>query len=617
MKFEDENKKRQIFNEFIDFVKNTQSSENLNKGFEYEKVVDNFKSLTFETWKQYLNNYDKEEARFAYLKLSITHEGKSLNDIKSKLENNESYEILVNLFGYYPILGNSNIYCLNLAHYREIFLRIINQHTHIGGVILDFIDNFFEYNNFHVNSHLKENLEKKYLTDLKYYVNDLIYRENELKENNRWIPKRSHKRLKYLSYNLEEKYTPNTIIHDDRQVRARELIGKMDHGYRFLIISSHIHQVFSLFGFDVYRAWTGHFKVLDVFKYNECYQITLLHLPEDLWMLFENDEFEIDLVDNARKCFIDSFDKEYCYPLYDPVWYNNSFPIGINEDGDFIEAFYTNHTSDGRKTAESEMDLKTRMQITRQMLNYNSPELKQGKYPAPNWLVYPEIPRGSMGWRMGYGEAYSMNSFIFKYHNKTFEELFPKPLNWSKKYRKEFGNYINHKISPAPAAWNPTGTPKYNFDNIKDKLSKENIILVDDYFGDNLLHGKFQIGVNKFESFYDNVGEREHLEMEVWDNIKYTVYLNTLYYRIMENDSLRNRLLESGDKIIIFENLDEYFGTRIENEGFIGQNQVGFALMEIRDELRRIYKNNESIDWFLTEYLKHSKYNFKKGDIIK
>ena len=25
----------------------------------------------------------------------------------------------------------------------------------------------------------------------------------------------------------------------------------------------------------------------------------------------------------------------------------------------------------------------------------------------PVWLQYPEIPQGSIGWRMGYGEAYS------------------------------------------------------------------------------------------------------------------------------------------------------------------------------------------------------------------
>lgn len=120
-----------------------------------------------------------------------------------------------------------------------------------------------------------------------------------------------------------------------------------------------------------------------------------------------------------------------------------------------------------------------------------------------------------------------------------------------------------------------------------------------------MLHGEFRIGVDKFETFYEVECERKSMEKDVWDKAKYAVYLTALYYRIMEDESLRDKLLESGDKIILFVNSDEYFGIRIEDEGFIGQNQIGFALMEVRDELRRLYKNSDSIDWFLTEYLKY------------
>lgn len=582
MQYNDEKNNIYLFKRFADFVEVTQSSENLDKGFEYEKTVDEFKSLTFERWKCYLPNYDNEEARFAYLSLNITHEGKSLSEIKTKLENNEPYEILVNLFGYYPILGNSNIYCLNLINYREILLKIINRHDNIGGAILDFIYNYLKNNGYRLNRQLKEKFERKYLTNLKYYVRDLAY----------------------MDYQHEKKYVPNTIIHDDRQVLSSNLIGKMDHGYRFLIISSHMSQIASEQNFDVFRAWTGHFKVLDVFKYKGCCQITLLHLPADLWMVFENNEFEIDLIDNARKCFTNSFDKKHYTELDVQSWLKSSFPIGLNEDGDYITSFYTNHTSDGRCTAISEMSLKTKMQVTRQFLNYYSPEPKEGKYPAPRWLVYPEIPLRSIGWRMGYGEEYSMNSYFFEL-DKKFKKLFPKPLNWSEKYKKEFESYINDKIYPVYVAWNPTGTPKYNFDNIGDCISKDNVIFVDEYFGYELLHGEFIIGVDKFETFYDVERERESMKEDIWDKAKYTVYLTALYYRIMEDESLRDKLLESGDKIILFDNPDEYFGIRIKNECFIGQNQLGFALMEVRDELRRLYKNADSIDWFLTEYLKY------------
>lgn len=155
MQYDDEKINRYLFKKFADFVEDRQSSENHNKRFEYEKTVDDSKSLTFETWKYYLPNYDEEKAKFAYLSLYITHEGKSLNDIKLKLENNESYEILVYLFDYYQVLGNDNIYCLNLINYREIFLKIINRHANIGGVLLDFIYNYLKYKGYKLNTQFK------------------------------------------------------------------------------------------------------------------------------------------------------------------------------------------------------------------------------------------------------------------------------------------------------------------------------------------------------------------------------------------------------------------------------------------------------------------------------
>ena len=56
MQFEDEKINRFLFKIFMKYVENTQSSENINNGFEYEKTIDDFKSLTFETWKYYLPN---------------------------------------------------------------------------------------------------------------------------------------------------------------------------------------------------------------------------------------------------------------------------------------------------------------------------------------------------------------------------------------------------------------------------------------------------------------------------------------------------------------------------------------------------------------------------------
>lgn len=61
MQYDDEKINRYLFKKFADFVEDRQSSENHNKRFEYEKTVDDSKSLTFETWKYYLPNYDEEK----------------------------------------------------------------------------------------------------------------------------------------------------------------------------------------------------------------------------------------------------------------------------------------------------------------------------------------------------------------------------------------------------------------------------------------------------------------------------------------------------------------------------------------------------------------------------
>lgn len=39
---------------------------------------------------------------------------------------------------------------------------------------------------------------------------------------------------------------------------------------------------------------------------------------------------------------------------------------------------------------------------------------------APEWLMYPNIPYGSIGWRMGYGERYAMD--FYRWFNKLEDD---------------------------------------------------------------------------------------------------------------------------------------------------------------------------------------------------
>ena len=64
------------------------------------------------------------------------------------------------------------------------------------------------------------------------------------------------------------------------------------------------------------------------------------------------------------------------------------------------------------------------------------------------------------------------------------------------------------------------------------------------------------------------------------------------YFKIMEDGDLKQKLLETGDEPLIYVSDDE-------------ENLFGRALMELRDEIRRICKNEDLIDWEYTEYLKY------------
>lgn len=59
-----------------------------------------------------------------------------------------------------------------------------------------------------------------------------------------------------------------------------------------------------------------------------------------------------------------------------------------------------------------------------------------GKHMPPPWMAFPNIPLGSIGWRMGYGEYY--NDEYNKWKNSLSENdllehntLFPVPKCWS------------------------------------------------------------------------------------------------------------------------------------------------------------------------------------------
>jgi len=88
-----------------------------------------------------------------------------------------------------------------------------------------------------------------------------------------------------------------------------------------------------------------------------------------------------------------------------------------------------------------------------------------------------------------------------------------------------------------------------------------------------------------------------NFDPQVWDKAKYSIVLNGNYYKFTQNKEMMDFLLSTGDKILVEASpLDTIWGIGFgkENEKakniamWRGQNLLGFALMEVRDEIRKL-----------------------------
>lgn len=230
--------------------------------------------------------------------------------------------------------------------------------------------------------------------------------------------------------------------------------------------------------------------------------------------------------------------------------------------------------------------------------------LDEGKFPAPRWLVYPELDARTIGWRMGYGECYAMNAPMVPL------DLFPKPRNWLFNAGKS-----NLKSIPLLGyLWTPDGRPKYSkisddavvvndFITVEKADSKfqynsfmlksiENGILLSKYTLFGKVHDTHKVSMNTLKRGFELTDD----ENSYWQKVKYSVLLNASYYKFMQDENLKRKLLGTGNKPLVYLSDDEWGGK---------DNLFGFALMELRDEIRRLYENENLIDWQYTEYLKH------------
>lgn len=281
--------------------------------------------------------------------------------------------------------------------------------------------------------------------------------------------------------------------------------------------------------------------------------------------------------------------------------------------------------------------------------------LRDGTLFPPPWLAFPELQRGSIGWRMGYGEDY-LTRFFQWYHGLSEEDqtayrrLFPEPAVWRGEWADEDRNWYFRRGEFWMYLWTEDGAPRYCKERLSMPLPEPPLtfwghrVRRDGQIGKRCLSQwwpvSFRYSVQRFSSaeqymmaekaslFADEetraailacddpaqiktLGRTvRNFDPEVWDQAKYSIVLNGCYLKFSQNRDLRDYLLSTGERVLAEASpVDAVWGTGLAADNpaaedparWPGENLLGFALMEVRDELRRTCRNEALCDFSLAE----------------
>ncbi|WP_113675601.1 NADAR family protein [Vallitalea guaymasensis] len=269
----------------------------------------------------------------------------------------------------------------------------------------------------------------------------------------------------------------------------------------------------------------------------------------------------------------------------------------------------------------------------------------------PLWLMYPHISRYSIGWRMGYGEDYAYNfcqwyTSLSDIEQNKYENMFPEPKGWLGWYNDTHEDVYDNNI----LLWNKDCKLKYNLQRIQKDFSKGKKLKYIFFWGhqpstdgkiikscmsqwwkssfaietDTYCCMEQYMMAEKARLFNDhkildkilnnqNPKQVKELGRQVrgFDNTKWEKYspsiiLNGNLAKFLQDENLKQFLMETKDKILVEASpYDKIWGIGLSADHdnannpvlWKGQNLLGFALMEVRDELIKICENENIIDY--------------------
>ncbi len=247
----------------------------------------------------------------------------------------------------------------------------------------------------------------------------------------------------------------------------------------------------------------------------------------------------------------------------------------------------------------------------------------------PKWLKFQCIPHGSIGWRMGGGEEYGMEQYswflkLSDAEKEEYDRLFPRPLFWQKNGDGWYENDYTYNIKWLKNQNNPEDFVLF----WGHRPSKDGLITKTCFSQWYLCH--FQIGHLRFccmEQYMmyrkailfkddkiaekilasDSPSEMKRLGRRVanfnedkWNENKYDIVVLGNYFKFIQNRRLLNYLFSTKNSVLVEASPEDKIwgiGLSAENpdaldvEKWQGENLLGFALMEVRENLKQILKN--------------------------
>lgn len=268
----------------------------------------------------------------------------------------------------------------------------------------------------------------------------------------------------------------------------------------------------------------------------------------------------------------------------------------------------------------------------------------------PLWLMCPDIPNGSIGWRMGFGEDYQYEFYnwfntLNKEEQEEYNKLFPEPKMWRAFEEKRIlknGDYWTYNLNDSNKKYsldklieNFKSGKKTDFlfffghtppkDGSIDKSSLSQWFNSDFYFPTFKYSNMEQYMMSEKASLFNDeetlkeimktknpkeikmLGRKvKNFNEDIWNGFKYNIVVNGNYHKFMQNESLKKYLLSTKEEIIVEASpYDKVWGIGMSKDDehaknplkWKGENLLGFALTEVREEIRRVCENEHLIDY--------------------